>query len=58
MLEQQVEIVMENYDRSFAVLVAKPDAAQDDPATDGVKRGVVLMSGYNFEMARIAYVHS
>lgn len=46
-LERQAEVVMENYDPTFAQLVAsiRKQPADDDANT---KRGVVLVSGYNF----------
>ncbi|EMD33488.1 hypothetical protein CERSUDRAFT_118070 [Gelatoporia subvermispora B] len=48
-LEKQAEVVMENYDPSFAGLVAsirkEQAAGTEAPET---KRGVVLVSGYNF----------
>ncbi|KAI0926261.1 mitochondrial Homoaconitase, variant 2 [Taiwanofungus camphoratus] len=48
-LERQAEVVMENYDPSFAGLVASIRKQQSgDPSQDEVKRGVVLVSGYNF----------
>ncbi|KAI0772388.1 homoaconitase [Trametes elegans] len=49
-LARQAEVVMENYDPSFAALVAsirKQQAAAPVPG-EGVKQGVVLVSGYNF----------
>ena len=45
-LARQAEVVMENYDPGFAALVASLRAAQD--GGEGVKRGVVLVAGYNF----------
>jgi homoaconitate hydratase len=54
-LERQAEVVMENYDPSFAVLVSSlmrgVSQAPPSPSGDGsrsVKRGVVLVAGYNF----------
>ncbi|OCH90310.1 homoaconitase [Obba rivulosa] len=48
-LEKQAEVVMENYDPSFAALVAsirkEQSANAEAPET---KRGVILVSGYNF----------
>ncbi|THV02804.1 homoaconitase [Dendrothele bispora CBS 962.96] len=48
-LERQAEVVMENYDPGFASLVAsirqKQSSLSEEP---GTKRGVVLLSGYNF----------
>ncbi|GBE88525.1 homoaconitase [Sparassis latifolia] len=48
-LERQAEVVMENYDPSFAALVAsiRKQQAQSDEEAD-VKQGVILVSGYNF----------
>ncbi|KAI0819435.1 homoaconitase [Trametes gibbosa] len=49
-LARQAEVVMENYDPSFAALVASIRKVQGQaqyPATD-VKQGVILVSGYNF----------
>lgn len=43
-LERQAQIVMENYDPTFAGLVA---AIAPKPLTDG-KAGVILVAGYNF----------
>ncbi|KAI1798478.1 homoaconitase [Ganoderma leucocontextum] len=45
-LTRQAEVVMENYDPSFAALVASL-RAQQSPSPD-VQAGVVLVSGYNF----------
>ena len=47
-LERQAEVVMENYDPAFARLVASIRESQ--PADDDahVKRGVILVAGYNF----------
>ncbi|KAF9048685.1 hypothetical protein BJ165DRAFT_1343049 [Panaeolus papilionaceus] len=49
-LERQAEVVMENYDPAFATLVASivSKQAQSTPASEGTKRGVILVSGYNF----------
>ncbi|KAI0742780.1 homoaconitase [Daedaleopsis nitida] len=50
-LERQAEVVMENYDPSFAALVAsvrKEQQQQSSVADASVKQGVVLVSGYNF----------
>ncbi|PCH42668.1 homoaconitase [Wolfiporia cocos MD-104 SS10] len=50
-LARQAEVVMENYDPSFAALVASIRKQQEaDGAAEAadVKRGVVLVSGYNF----------
>ena len=51
-LARQAEVVMENYDPAFAGLVAsllKDDRARAHAAAGpGVKRGVVLVAGYNF----------
>ena len=50
-LARQAEVVMENYDPSFAALVASLRAQQSQsesaPSSDA-KAGVVLVSGYNF----------
>lgn len=52
-LERQAEVVMENYDPSFAALVAsiRKQQQQQQTASDSppsVKNGVILVSGYNF----------
>ncbi|KAH9943727.1 homoaconitase [Amylocystis lapponica] len=48
-LQRQAEVVMENYDPSFAHLVASIRKQQADKTTDSsTKHGVVLVSGYNF----------
>ncbi|KAI0784501.1 hypothetical protein C8Q75DRAFT_883506 [Abortiporus biennis] len=48
-LERQAEVVMENYDPSFASLVASIRKEQSNDAADAnTKQGVVLVSGYNF----------
>ncbi|KAI5119455.1 hypothetical protein M0805_008391 [Coniferiporia weirii] len=49
-LERQAQVVMENYDPTFAgtiVALLKTDANTDAPHAN-VKRGAVLVSGYNF----------
>ncbi|CCM06433.1 uncharacterized protein FIBRA_08694 [Fibroporia radiculosa] len=46
-LARQAEVVMENYDPTFAALVASIRKAQAAEQV-GVKHGVVLVSGYNF----------
>jgi len=48
-LEKQAEVVMENYDPTFAALVASIRSNQrpSPPDTD-TREGVVLVSGYNF----------
>ena len=47
-LERQAEVVMENYDPSFASLVAsiRPKKS-DDTSVANIKEGVILASGYN-----------
>ncbi|KAI0633108.1 homoaconitase [Trametes polyzona] len=49
-LARQAEVVMENYDPSFAALVASIRKEQEKAynAASDVKQGVVLVSGYNF----------
>lgn len=48
-LARQAEVVMENYDPSFAALVASIRKQQQEQSSSaGVKQGVVLVSGYNF----------
>jgi homoaconitate hydratase len=50
-LERQAEVVMENYDPSFAGLVASMRHAQPAPTAGPiatVKQGVVLAAGFNF----------
>ncbi|KAI3613681.1 homoaconitate hydratase [Moniliophthora roreri] len=48
-LERQAEVVMENYDPSFASHVAAiRDQQKSLPETPGTKCGVILVSGYNF----------
>ncbi|KAH8100128.1 hypothetical protein BXZ70DRAFT_940443 [Cristinia sonorae] len=46
-LERQAEVVMENYDPSFATLVASIRSS-DEPSSPDIKPGVILVSGYNF----------
>ncbi|KZT29662.1 homoaconitase [Neolentinus lepideus HHB14362 ss-1] len=48
-LERQAQVVMENYDPSFARLVASLIQQSDSSKTPaGTKDGVILVSGYNF----------
>ncbi|KAH9851228.1 homoaconitase [Lenzites betulinus] len=49
-LARQAEVVMENYDPSFAALVASIRKEQEhtQSSTNSVKQGVILVSGYNF----------
>ncbi|TFK88245.1 homoaconitase [Polyporus arcularius HHB13444] len=47
-LERQAEVVMENYDPTFAGLVASIRKEQQQSSDPSVKQGVVLVSGYNF----------
>lgn len=48
-LERQAEIVMENYDTSFAGLVSSLLKEQSPlPASENSKQGMILVSGYNF----------
>ncbi|KAI0673221.1 homoaconitase [Trametes maxima] len=49
-LARQAEVVMENYDPSFAALVAsiREEQAKAPTPASGVKQGVMLVSGYNF----------
>lgn len=47
-LERQAQVVMENYDPDFAPLVASVVAKQGESAGEGLKNGVILVSGYNF----------
>ncbi|KAF9484367.1 homoaconitase [Pholiota conissans] len=49
-LARQAEVVMENYDPGFATLVSTlvADQQKDVSAPADVKKGVVLVSGYNF----------
>lgn len=52
-LERQAEVVMENYDTTFATrlasLVKSPALASDSSSTTNpTKKGVILVSGYNF----------
>lgn len=47
-LERQAEVVMENYDPTFAQLVASIRSSQPHTAEAGVRSGVVLAAGYNF----------
>ncbi|KAF8907357.1 homoaconitase [Gymnopilus junonius] len=52
-LARQAEVVMENYDPSFAALVStlvqqRQKAGQTIPQAEATKEGVVLVSGYNF----------
>ncbi|KAL7278777.1 hypothetical protein ACG7TL_007786 [Trametes sanguinea] len=49
-LARQAEVVMENYDPSFAALVAsiRKDQEQSAAPASDVKQGVILVSGYNF----------
>ncbi|KAI0323502.1 homoaconitase [Cubamyces sp. BRFM 1775] len=49
-LARQAEVVMENYDPSFAALVASIRKEQEQSASSSsdVKQGVILVSGYNF----------
>ena len=46
-LERQAEVVMENYDPSFAALVASLRSALPAAPAD-VKPGIILVGGYNF----------
>ncbi|KXN91692.1 Homoaconitase, mitochondrial [Leucoagaricus sp. SymC.cos] len=48
-LERQAQVVMENYDPDFAPLVASIINEQVASETvEGLKKGVILVSGYNF----------
>ncbi|KAF8902313.1 hypothetical protein CPB85DRAFT_1256072 [Mucidula mucida] len=47
-LERQAEVVMENYDPGFAPLVASIRDKDVTAMIEGTKRGVILVSGYNF----------
>ncbi|PPQ99144.1 hypothetical protein CVT24_009334 [Panaeolus cyanescens] len=49
-LERQAEVVMENYDPAFAGLVASliNNQSKHTDVPEGTKRGVILVSGYNF----------
>ncbi|KAG6331135.1 hypothetical protein ID866_7956, partial [Astraeus odoratus] len=48
-LERQAQVVMENYDTSFAALVSSLLKEQSQlPASENTKQGVILVSGYNF----------
>ncbi|KAG8824235.1 mitochondrial Homoaconitase [Serendipita sp. 401] len=48
-LEQQAKVVMENYDPSFAPMVAGLTRDLSTPSANAnSKRGVILVSGYNF----------
>lgn len=47
--ERQAEVVMENYDVDFAKVVASVRAAHaGESAPESVRKGVVLVGGYNF----------
>ena len=47
-LEEQAQVVMENYDPSFRTLVSQKyqSLPSDSPAT--IKHGIILVAGYNF----------
>ena len=47
-LERQAQVVMENYDPSFASTVSSIISSQTPSPDTSSKRGVVLVSGYNF----------
>lgn len=47
-LERQAQVVMENYDPSFASSVAEIVKSQPPSPDAATKRGAVLVSGYNF----------
>ncbi|KAJ3561467.1 hypothetical protein NP233_g10177 [Leucocoprinus birnbaumii] len=48
-LERQAQVVMENYDPEFASLVSSIVAQQNESGiVEGLKKGVILVSGYNF----------
>ncbi|THH16668.1 hypothetical protein EW146_g4002 [Bondarzewia mesenterica] len=47
-LERQAQVVMENYDPSFAGLVASFLRDESYVESLGTKRGVILVAGYNF----------
>ncbi|PBK75424.1 homoaconitase [Armillaria solidipes] len=48
-LERQAEVVMENYDPSFASIVSSILKSQKDSSSGPTeKKGVILVSGYNF----------
>lgn len=49
-LERQAQVVMENYDPTFASLVAsirEKQAATASPSESGAKQGIILVAGYN-----------
>jgi len=48
-LEKQAEVVMENYDPSFAALVSSIRSSRSSSSSDpDTKEGIILVSGYNF----------
>lgn len=47
-LERQAEVVMENYDPTFAMTVRHLSTSSADTSDSSVKKGVILVSGYNF----------
>ena len=47
-LQRQAQVVMENYDPTFAILVESLRKLSDHPVSKNTKRGIILVSGYNF----------
>ena len=51
-LERQAQVVMENYDPTFArtvsTLLSQPSSSNRSSSSPEVKKGVILVSGYNF----------
>lgn len=47
-LQRQAEVVMENYDPTFAPLVASMRREQGETDSASVRKGPILVSGYNF----------
>lgn len=47
-LEEQAQVVMENYDPSFRRLISQKQLTLPSNSLDTTKRGVILVAGYNF----------
>ncbi|TFK40226.1 hypothetical protein BDQ12DRAFT_488537 [Crucibulum laeve] len=47
-LERQAQVVMENYDPGFAALAATLIAKNASDESTSIKKGVILVAGYNF----------
>jgi homoaconitate hydratase len=47
-LQEQAQVVMENYDPAFRPLLSQKHQTLPSGASDGTKQGIILVAGYNF----------